>query len=128
MNASKIIDGQQRLTTFSLIILAAIRRLKEFDDETIRIEELLKSFIGSKDLTYLRVERKLKLNRNNDYYYRQAIEGRELPKRGKKKTVHLMQQAIGYYYSKFKVFATGQQIGEMIAIISSKLLFTKSRL
>jgi uncharacterized protein with ParB-like and HNH nuclease domain len=40
-----VIDGQQRFTTFSLIVLAAIQRLKEINDEE-RANLLLRTFIG----------------------------------------------------------------------------------
>lgn len=121
---SKVVDGQQRLTTFSLIILAAIKRLQELGNEQERIEELFKNFIGSKDLTYLRVENKLTLNRNNDYYYKQAVEGKPLPHSGKKRTVHLMRKALDYFHHKFKDYHAGQEIGKFIETISDNVLFT----
>jgi uncharacterized protein with ParB-like and HNH nuclease domain len=77
-----VIDGQQRFTTFSLIVLAAIKRLKEINDEE-RANLLLRTFIGTEDLTYLTIENKLTLNRNNDYYYNQAVSGQPIPKRSK---------------------------------------------
>ena len=48
----KVIDGQQRLTTFSLLILAAIKRLKKINEEK-RADILFKNFIGSENLTHL---------------------------------------------------------------------------
>jgi uncharacterized protein with ParB-like and HNH nuclease domain len=72
-----VIDGQQRFTTFSLIVLAAIQRLKEINDEE-RANLLLRTFIGTEDLTYLTIENKLTLNRNNDYYYNQAVSGQPI--------------------------------------------------
>ncbi len=121
---SKIVDGQQRLTTFSLIILAAIKRLKELENENERIDLFLKNFIGDRDLTHLRVSNKLELNRNNDYYYRRAVEGNDLPKRGKKRTIHLMEKALAYFYEQFKKYTNGEAIGKLIETISEKLLFT----
>ena len=53
----KVIDGQQRLTTFSLLILAAIKRLKKINEEK-RADSLFKNFIGSENLTYLTVDKK----------------------------------------------------------------------
>lgn len=120
----KVIDGQQRLTTFSLLVLAAITKLKNMGNEKERIEELQKNFIGNKDLVYLRVENKLKLNRNNDYYYREAVKGDSIRSRGVKKTVKLMANALDYFYSQFINFNTSQEIGELIEKLANRLLFT----
>ncbi|MGI9256229.1 MAG: DUF262 domain-containing protein, partial [Salinispira sp.] len=121
---SKIIDGQQRLATFSFIVLAAIKRLREMGGENERIEELLKNFIGTKDLENLRVENKLKLNRNNDYYYQQAVEGKQLFPLGQKKTIQLMQRAIDYFHEKFKAIPAGQEIGKLLQQMSEDIFFT----
>jgi len=119
----KIIDGQQRLTTFSLFILAAIKCLKNSDiDEKRRIDVLHRSFIKSEGPT-LREVNTIKLNRNNDYYYDEAVNGNELPKRGKKKTVILMGKALTYFEKVLKQ-KTGEEIGRIIEIISQNLLFT----
>ena len=124
VRTSKIIDGQQRITTFSLIILAAIERLKKITNEENRIASLLSSFIGSTDLIYLKTENKIQLNRNNDYHYRQMVEGKDLPTRNITTTVRLMQQAIAYYYDKFKKYESGEGIGKIIEVISNNTFFT----
>ena len=123
-NTFKIIDGQQRLTTFSLLVLAAIKRLKAAEkDEQERMDELHKNFIGSKDLVSLKMSNKIKLNRNNDYYFNEAIIGQDLPQRGKKKTVLLMGKSLSYFYNKLRN-KTGEDMGRLIEIVSAKLLFT----
>jgi len=123
-NQFKIIDGQQRLTTFSLLVLAAIKRLKEAEqNEQERMDELHKNFIGSKDLIKLKMTNKLKLNRNNDHYFNEAIIGENLPKKNIKRTVHLMRKAFEYFYEVFKN-KTGEEIGKIIETISQNLLFT----
>ncbi len=123
-NQFKIIDGQQRLTTFSLLVLAAIKRLKDAaQNEQERMDELHKNFIGSKDLIKLQMTNKLKLNRNNEYYFNEAVAGHDLPKRGVKKTVHLMRKALDYFYGAFGD-KTGEKIGEIIETTSQNLLFT----
>ena len=122
INQYKIIDGQQRLTTFSLLVLSCIKRLKEINEQE-RSDEIFRSFIGVKDLKTLYVYKKLTLNINNQYYYNEAVEGRELPQRGKKKTVHLMRQTIDFFYDKVKEYK-GKEIGGLIEKISNQLLFT----
>lgn len=122
-NKFKIVDGQQRMTTFSLIILAAVKRLKTLNEEE-RVKVLIDNFIGSKSIGSLMVTNKLELNRNNDYYYKEAIEGNDIPKRGIKKTVSLMSKAIDYYYKEFKNFTKGEEIGKLIEKIGGSLLFT----
>ena len=119
----KVIDGQQRLTTFSLLTLAAIKRLKEMD-ETKRSNALFKNFIGSESIISLETENKLVLNRNNDYRYREAVDGRELPKRNVKKTIKLMQQAHRYFYEQFRKHSKGAEISKIIQQIAQRMLFT----
>jgi hypothetical protein len=120
-----VIDGQQRFTTFSLIVLAAIKRLKEIDDNE-RADLLLKTFIGTKDLTYLRTENKLTLNRNNAYYYEKAVSGQSIPSRGVNKTTKLMHDALQFFYKKFRHdrFSRGENINALIENIAKKTLFT----
>lgn len=122
-NHYRIIDGQQRLTTFSLLVLAAIKRLKEAGDEQERMEELHKNFIGSKDLVSLEMSNKIKLNRNNDYYFREAIIGQDFSPGKKKKTVHLMEQSLRYFYNKLHN-KTGKDMGRLLEKVSARLLFT----
>ncbi|WP_369177812.1 DUF262 domain-containing protein [Candidatus Thiodubiliella endoseptemdiera] len=122
-NVFIIIDGQQRFTTFSLIVLAAIKRLKEINDNE-RAALLLETFIGTKDLTYLNTENKLKLNRNNDFHYRKAVEGQPIQSRGAKKTIRLMHDALEFFYGKFCSFSQGENINSLIESVARKTLFT----
>ena len=120
-----VIDGQQRFTTFSLIVLAAIQRLKEINDEE-RANLLLRTFIGTEDLTYLTIENKLTLNRNNDYYYNQAVSGQPIPKRSVNKTTRLMHDALDFFYENFchEQFSQGEKINALIGNVARKTLFT----
>ena len=119
----KVIDGQQRLTTFSLLILAAIKRLKKINDEE-RADSLLKNFIGTKDLTYLRVENKIKLNRNNDPHYREAVEGNKIPRRNVKETVRLMRESIDFFSEKFAAISEGEKISGLVEKMVNRMFFT----
>ena len=119
----RVIDGQQRLTTFSLMALAAIKRLREIDGNSTRADEIFKSLIGSRDIVDLKTENKLVLNRNDDYYYRKAVNGQEMPKR-KKKSVSLMRNAHDYFYDRFKAYSREVEISRIIKLIAPRMLFT----
>ncbi len=119
----KIIDGQQRLATFSLMVLAAIRRLQELvsSDNEKRAANLKRDFIGRDDATYLRVERILELNRNNDYDYRHAVGGSDIRRYNVKKTVRTMARAFAYFYDQFAKFDNGQEIAKIIENAAGRL-------
>ncbi len=75
-----IIDGQQRFTTISLLILAVIQKIKslveqgmEPSENTERVELLMARFIGQKDPVSLRYGSKLYLNENNDGFYQNSL-------------------------------------------------------
>src|SRR5207249_3679739 len=72
-----IIDGQQRLTTLSLLSLGVIAILKEWsesgvetENNKLRYDEEIKRYIGNFSTSKLTISPKLKLNRNNDDFYR----------------------------------------------------------
>ena len=67
----QIIDGQQRITTMSLLVLAVLKALKVLSDAGVdsennlkRKDSLLNSYIGYIDPVTLISNNKLKLNRN----------------------------------------------------------------
>lgn len=106
-----IIDGQQRLATFSIIALAIIKRIQDLIDSGIEVDEneerkelYMEQFIGSKDGVSLRYSNKLKLNENNDSFYRSflvqlrdPINPHKLPSSNK-----LLLKAFEYFYEKVK--------------------------
>lgn len=89
----EVIDGQQRLTTLSLLVLAGLRRLQALpgarapgDKVARRIRSLRQSCVGAEDPVTLVSEPKLRLHRNNDACYRDFLVPlrRPLPKYGLK--------------------------------------------
>lgn len=126
----KIIDGQQRMTTLSLLILAALQILKGSDDKNDekRLELLKQKFISTQSASSLREEFKLELNRNCDAYYRNdlaSLDGSPR-KRNLKKTEHLLRKAKEYFERELRSLkVSGEELGALIEnIVSNYLLFT----
>jgi uncharacterized protein with ParB-like and HNH nuclease domain len=129
----QIIDGQQRLTTMSLLILATLKCLKELIDSGIdpennskRKESLLNSYIGYVDPVTLISNNKLKLNRNsNDYYKQHLVLLKELPLRNTNTSEKHMRECFNWYFDKIKRdFKTGEALAAFIDNIVDKLFFT----
>lgn len=129
----QIIDGQQRLTTMSLLILATLKCLKELADAGIdpeknvrRKESLLNSYIGYIDPVTLISNNKLKLNRNsNDYYKQHLVLLKDLPLRNTNTSEKHMRECFNWYYERIKKdFKTGESLAAFIDNIVDKLFFT----
>lgn len=131
-----VIDGQQRLTTLSILVLAVLGNLQKLVDDKIeqdknkqRLEQLRNSFIGYLDPVTLIPKSKLYLNRNNNNLYQRYLVPLETaPKRNLKGTEHLMRKAYDWFYDQVnKRFATnqkGQELAQFIDSLSDKLFFT----
>ena len=129
----QIIDGQQRLTTMSLLILSTLNCLKELVDSGIEAENnlkrkdsLLNSYIGYVDPVTLISNNKLKLNRNSDDYYKQhLVLLKELPLRNTNSSEKHMRECFNWYYDRIKKeFNTGESLAAFIDNIVDKLFFT----
>lgn len=129
----QIIDGQQRLTTMSLLILSTLKCLKELVDSGIEAENnlkrkdsLLNSYIGYVDPVTLISNNKLKLNRNSDDYYKQhLVLLKELPLRNTNSSEKQMRECFNWYYNRIKKeFNTGESLAAFIDNIVDKLFFT----
>jgi len=75
-----IVDGQQRITTLSILVLAVIGFLKQLIDQQIQIENnetridiFRNQFLGKKTASSLFYSSKLSLNENNDNFYQFRI-------------------------------------------------------
>lgn len=131
-----VIDGQQRLTTLSLLALAVLKSLQELadagidtDDNRRRIDQLRQSFIGYLDPVTLVPRTKLSLNRNNDAYYRDyLVPLQQLPQRGRRASEHLLRKAFEWLsrqvreeYSKTR---NGAELAKFLDALSDRLFFT----
>jgi hypothetical protein len=97
-----VIDGQQRMTTLSIIVLAGLRQLKRLLDEgkdpdrtKKRLEQLRQTYVGYLDPVTLVPQSKLTLNRNNNNYYQTYLVplADHLPQRGFKASEHSLRKA-----------------------------------
>ncbi|MFN0120222.1 MAG: DUF262 domain-containing protein, partial [Blastocatellia bacterium] len=137
-----VIDGQQRLTTLSIIVLAVLKNLqrlieqkKDAENNLRRFHEIRNSFIGYLDPVTLTARSKLVLNRNNDNYYQTYIVPLgHLPQRGFRASEHNLRKAFEWFerrvgqYSDQEAIRTAQGEGMILASlainISDRLFFT----
>lgn len=112
-----IIDGQQRLTTLSLMILAGLSFLQDLankgrdsDNNLRRKEQLQNSYIGYLDPVSLVPHSKLELNRHNNRFYQTYLVPLEkLPLRGLNASEHLLRKAFSWFKERIK-FQYGESI------------------
>ncbi len=133
-----VIDGQQRLTTLSLIVIASMRLLKRLVSEGVdsdnnqkRLEQLRASYIGYLDPVTLASQNKLQLNRNNDTYYRDYLVplADQLPQRGFPASTHAMRRAFEWFERKLRDYVKndtdrGKALAQFVETMSDRLFFT----
>lgn len=129
-----IIDGQQRIVTLSLLILAAIKRIQKLanthnaaDENHIRLNILRSRYIGAQNPISLNVDSKLSLNRNNGRNFKELCTTLQVSnKRGITSTNKLIHNCFKFFETKCDAMGqTGQEIAEFIERIASSLFFTK---
>ena len=132
-----VIDGQQRFSTLTLIVLAIIHQLNSLIQRGIdtennqeRVSLLQRKFIGDKDPGSLTYSSKLRLNENNDSFFqsnllvfRSPINVNTLQDSDK-----LIWQAYNFYVAQVSDHFKGVEEGETIAnflnrLVSEKLMF-----
>ncbi|MCU0391078.1 MAG: DUF262 domain-containing HNH endonuclease family protein [Thermoflexibacter sp.] len=134
-----IIDGQQRLTTITIIALAFIQKIKHLSEEGIereaneeRVRLLNTKFVGDKDPSSLTYFSKLTLNENNDAFFQRNILLLKRPDsivfKKLKDSNKLLLKAYDFFYNKIEQYFLGEKRGEQIAkflnvIVAKRLMF-----
>ncbi len=131
----QIVDGQQRLTTISLIILAGLKVIDELIKDGINIKENTKRFellknqyIGYTDPVSLISSAKLELNRlNNDYYKNYIIPMRNHHIHNLSYSDKLIKRAFDFFLDRIKkeIGKDGSKISSFIDKLTDILFFTK---
>ncbi len=134
-----VIDGQQRLATLSIVVLAAVSLLEqrasseiERKDNSERARLLRDGFLGTKDPGSLRYSSKLSLNRNDDIFYQGTLLQLKSPQ-APSRLPHsnwLLWQAFAYFRSKLAERFPGNEEGGSLArfineAIAQRLLFIR---
>jgi uncharacterized protein with ParB-like and HNH nuclease domain len=126
-----IIDGQQRLTTLSILALAVTALLKEWEntnietaENIIRREEITKRYLGNYSLSKLVLNPKLTLNRNNDDYYKSWLLNFRQPTAisSLKPSQRLLQKAFNYFFSVLKEKFNNNKSGADLAVFLEKIV------
>ncbi len=129
----QIIDGQQRITTVSIVILAVLKTLQALVDDQIdkeanqqRIEEYKRTYIGVFDSITLRTSPKLVLNRHNKDHFRTMVEKLEVPTRRRiTKTNRTLNRAFEFFTNKLSQQGrNGRELATLVGDIADGLLFT----
>ena len=134
----KIIDGQQRITTLMILILAALENIHSLiqkstdqkiksENET-RLDTLKNTYIGFTDPISLRTKPKLKLNKNNEDYFRSLCNlGDHIRQVGIKSSERLLLRAKKFFTKKIEdshFGCDGEGIARFIDKMSDILFFT----
>jgi hypothetical protein len=133
-----VIDGQQRLTTMNLIVLAVLKNLqrlvdanKDPDRNRQRLEQIRQTYVGYLDPVTLVSRSKLTLNRNNDTYFQSYIVPLgHLPARGFRASEHGLRKAFEWFDKHVADHVArdtgdkGMALAQFVEAMSDKLFFT----
>ncbi|MBA5248037.1 MAG: DUF262 domain-containing protein, partial [Gammaproteobacteria bacterium] len=131
-NAFSIIDGQQRLITLSLFVLASMSKIqnlinadKDSKDNKVRLDEIRRNFIGTLSPATLMPYNKLILNRNNNAKFKLLTDDLKPLKNSRlTRTDKLMSDCFKFFYEKITQ-NSGIDIVNSIEKITDSMLFTK---
>ena len=132
-----IIDGQQRMTTLSVMVLAGLSHLQDLvnagldaDNNRRRQEQLQNSYIGYLDPVTLVPQSKLELNRhNNRFYQNYLVPLVRIPSRNLNASEHQLRKAFGWFKDRIKKRvgmqeSSGKAFAEFIDKLVDRLFFT----
>ena len=129
-----IIDGQQRFTTLSILILAVINEINnlvesgaDVDANKERFEILMRQYIGQKDPSSLKYSSKLFLNENNDAFYQNRLISFKEPLNPRKLSDSEKLMWDAYLYFKLKISTqfkdySGEKLASFINNITGELM------
>lgn len=129
-----VIDGQQRLTTLSILVLSVLKCIQtlvekniEKEDNLKRIETLRTSYIGYTDPVTLVSDNKLKLNDNSDNYYRNyLVLLKEPPARNINASERGLRNCYSWFFDKVRErYTSGKDLASFIDNLSDRLYFTR---
>jgi hypothetical protein len=133
-----VIDGQQRLTTISIIVLAVLKNIQRLIDagndaesNKVRADQIRQTYVGYLDPVTLVARPKLTLNRNNNNYFQTyLVPLGHLPQRGFRASEHLLRKAFEWFdkaaavYLKASTGNEGMRLAKLVEDISDRLFFT----
>ncbi len=129
-----IIDGQQRMTTLSLLMLAAVSHLTDLavpddpnDPQYRRAQQLRHNYIGYLDPVSLVARSKLTLNRHdNGFYQNYLVPLERLPQRGLNASEHLLRRAFTFFKDRVREHShnNGEAVARFVDVAVDKLFFT----
>jgi hypothetical protein len=131
-----IIDGQQRMTTLSVLVLAVLKNLQRLvdlkiqpEDNERRLVELRKTYIGYLDPVTLLSRSKLTLNRhNNDFFQTYLVPLQPTPRRNLKASEHLLRKSFEWFQERVRVrFGEehdGAELARFLDAVADRLFFT----
>jgi hypothetical protein len=138
----KVIDGQQRMATLSILILACVDYLYRLANEGVdaaanqeRAALLESSYLGAKDPSSLRITPKLKLNANDDDFFQLNLAQRKPPQggvRGLRDSERMLWGCFQFFSGKVREKFSSDKKGEDVAafiseIVTERLVFISVR-
>lgn len=131
----QIIDGQQRLTTLSIMIIAGLKMLDDLvargvdaENNLKRIAAFERRFIGTIDPVTLISNPRLSLNRNNGEFFKDhLVPRRKLPRRGLTSSNRQLKRAFEDFYDRMRAHlntADGAAIATFLTATTERLAFT----